>query len=286
MPCSASPRAKRAAQGPTLFDALLPQPPVTLDFYRDIAVLAFQAPAVRADTASGPAPSAVKLEIKRAVYGPEDGGSSADVTARLVALVNRGRNSITAANSEMGGDPAPGQVKQLRVEFTLDGKPGSLTADEGDTLAFPANAGQLAVIRSLGNSSAAHTFVRPPPADADAGSEPIPRDGIVDLTAKLAADGRLQWNVPPGHWIILRLGYTPTGAHNHPAPREGEGLECDKFSKAALDAHWDGFMQKVLDDVGPLAGKTLDASLIDSYEVGGQDWTANFRDGISKTARL
>ncbi len=269
-------------QGPTLFDALLPPPPVTLGFYRDIAVLAFQAPAVRADTASGPAPSAVKLEIKRAVYGPEDGGSSADVTARLVALVNRGRNSITAANSEMGGDPAPGQVKQLRVEFTLDGKPGSLTADEGDTLAFPANAGQLAVIRSLGNSSAARTFVRPPPADADAGSEAIPRDGIVDLTAKLAADGRLRWDVPPGHWIILRLGYTPTGVRNHPAPREGEGLECDKFSRAALDAHWDGFMQKVINDAGPLAGKSLDASLIDSYEVGGQDWSANFRTEFQK----
>jgi hypothetical protein len=65
--------------------------------------------------------------------------------------------------------------------------------------------------------------------------------------------------------------------NNHPAPKDGEGLECDKLSQAALDAHWDGFLQKVLTDVGPLAGKTLRSSLIDSYEIGNQDWTANFR---------
>ena len=33
-----------AVTGPTNFSAVLPQPPTTLDFYRDIAVLAFPAP--------------------------------------------------------------------------------------------------------------------------------------------------------------------------------------------------------------------------------------------------
>ena len=41
-------------------------------------------------------------------------------------------------------------------------------------------------------------------------------------------------------------------------------------------------MQKVINDAGPLAGKSLDASLIDSYEVGGQDWSANFRTEFQK----
>ncbi len=41
-------------------------------------------------------------------------------------------------------------------------------------------------------------------------------------------------------------------------------------------------MQKILDDIGPLAGKTLDSSLIDSYEVGGQNWTENFRAEFKK----
>ncbi|MGH8024748.1 MAG: glycosyl hydrolase, partial [Limisphaerales bacterium] len=106
----------------------------------------------------------------------------------------------------------------------------------------------------------------------------IPLDRIRDLTRKLNHDGRLRWRVPRGKWIILRVGYTPTGVDNHPAPPEGTGLECDKLSKAGLDAHWKGFMQKALDDVGPLAGrgKTLNSSLIDSYETGDQNWTADF----------
>ncbi len=54
------------------------------------------------------------------------------------------------------------------------------------------------------------------------------------------------------------------------------------MSKTALDAHWDGFMQKVFDDIGPLAGTTLTTSLIDSYEVGGQNWTKNFRKEFEK----
>ena len=120
----------------------------------------------------------------------------------------------------------------------------------------------------------------PDAGDSTAGA--IQRRQIVDLTSKLAADGKLNWQVPAGNWVILRVGYTPTGVKNHPAPLEGTGLECDKFSQAALDAHWAGFMQKILDDIGPLAGKTLDSSLIDSYEVGGQNWTKNFRAEFQK----
>ena len=120
-----------------------------------------------------------------------------------------------------------------------------------------------------------------PSADGEA-SGAVQRRDVIDLSSKLTADGKLNWHAPAGEWIILRAGYTPTGVNNHPAAYGGEGLECDKFSKAALDAHWAGFMQKILDDLGPLAGKTLDSSLIDSYEVGGQNWTENFRAEFQK----
>jgi hypothetical protein len=113
------------------------------------------------------------------------------------------------------------------------------------------------------------------PGDTATGA--VQRRDIIDLTSKVDANGRLNWRVPAGDWVILRVGYTPTGMSNHPAPEEGLGLECDKLSKEALDAHWAGFMQKVLDDDGPLDGRTLVGSLIDSYEVGGQNWTKDFR---------
>ena len=116
--------------------------------------------------------------------------------------------------------------------------------------------------------------------DSSAGA--IPRGEVIDLTSNLTADGKLNWQAPAGEWVILRLGYTPTGVNNHPAAYGGEGLECDKFSKTALDAHWNGFMQKVLDDIGPLGGKALNCSLIDSYEVGGQNWNQDFRAEFQK----
>jgi hypothetical protein len=105
---------------------------------------------------------------------------------------------------------------------------------------------------------------------------------IVDLTSNLDANGVLTWDAPAGDWSILRIGYTPTGAKNKAAPAEGLGLEVDKLSREALDVHWNGMMAKVIADVGPLAGKVLNNALIDSYEVGDQNWTPKFREEFLK----
>jgi len=105
---------------------------------------------------------------------------------------------------------------------------------------------------------------------------------FVDLTEKMDENGKLIWDVPLGEWTILRIGHVPTGKNNHPAPPEGDGLEVDKLSREALDAHWDGIMAKVIADAGPLAGKVLNNALIDSYEVGSQNWTAKMREEFQK----
>ena len=41
---------------------------------------------------------------------------------------------------------------------------------------------------------------------------------IVDLTSKMAADGKLTWDVPAGDWTILRIGYTPNDLKATSAP--------------------------------------------------------------------
>ncbi len=105
----------------------------------------------------------------------------------------------------------------------------------------------------------------------------IARGSIVDVTGWMEG-GRLRWDVPAGEWTVLRIGYTPTGAVNAPAPESGRGLEVDKFSREALDAHWDGMMGPVLADLGRGGGSGLNNALIDSYEVGAQNWTAKFRE--------
>ena len=106
----------------------------------------------------------------------------------------------------------------------------------------------------------------------------IPQTGVVNLTDKLTADGRLVWDVPAGDWTILRLGYTPTGANNVHSPLSGQGLECDKLSAEAFDAHWAGAIEPILQKLGPLAGRGLKNCVIDSYEVGWQNWTPKMRE--------
>jgi hypothetical protein len=115
----------------------------------------------------------------------------------------------------------------------------------------------------------------PEPLPAD---KTIPRGGVRELTAQMTKDGRLVWDVPPGKWSVVRFGHTPTGKDNHPAPLDGRGLECDKLNPKAADAMFEGLMGKLVADSKPLAGKTLVATHIDSWEVGSQNWTPAFRE--------
>ena len=59
----------------------------------------------------------------------------------------------------------------------------------------------------------------------------VPREAVLDLTAKLDADGHLNWRAPAGHWIIERIGHTTTGSGTRPPVAGGNGLECDKLSR-------------------------------------------------------
>jgi hypothetical protein len=83
----------------------------------------------------------------------------------------------------------------------------------------------------------------------------IPREKIVDVTAKMDAAGKLTWDPPAGKWLVIRFGHTTTGWGNMPAPESGRGLECDKFSKEAAAAHYNGLMGKLIADNKPLAGQ-------------------------------
>ena len=104
---------------------------------------------------------------------------------------------------------------------------------------------------------------------------------IIDLTDKLTAEGGLTWDVPAGHWTILRFGRTTTGANTRPAPVPGLGLECDKLDAAAFDAHYDAFVGALLREIGPRRtdGRSGWTTLhIDSWEMGAQNWTGAFRE--------
>jgi hypothetical protein len=108
----------------------------------------------------------------------------------------------------------------------------------------------------------------------------IPKGSIQDITSYLRADGTLTWDVPAGNWTILRLGLRNNGAVTRPAPQPGLGFECDKMDTAAFNAHFEAFMGKLLQKVGPLNPASSGGWKmihIDSWEMGAQNWSANFR---------
>lgn len=110
----------------------------------------------------------------------------------------------------------------------------------------------------------------------------VDKDSIIDLSSKMQEDGTLNTTLPEGKWMVMRFGMTSTGAVNSPASKWGKGLECDKFSREAYKIHWDQFCQRVIDESQADAPNALQYIEIDSYEMGGQNWTDGFASIFEK----
>ena len=112
-----------------------------------------------------------------------------------------------------------------------------------------------------------------PAADAAGAIDP---ERVIDISRHMKPDGALSWQAPAGRWTILRIGHTPTGRMQNASSDAGLGLEIDKFSAEAMEFHFDKYFGSLYDAFKPLTAKGLVGALIDSYEVGMQNWTPAF----------
>jgi hypothetical protein len=117
--------------------------------------------------------------------------------------------------------------------------------------------------------SAAYEKVSPDAVDA------INSAGVIDLTNKLDAEGRLRWTAPAGNWNVIRFGYSLLGKTNHPATTEGTGLEVDKLDSVAISHYFRTYLDKYKNAAGGLMGDKggLKYLVTDSWEAGPQNWT-------------
>lgn len=313
--------SEKQVHGPVAFHEALPQPPMKLNTYHDIAVLAFRSPVGEAVQDFSPK---VTTSVAQADVGTLIDGK--DNTAVVFPPPTPGAPQFIQfefarpyAARQLTLKPGPG-YPMYECHGTLEASDDGRTfrtvttfvmpeSSEKQTITFaPVSAlfyrvvftriysamKQLSIAGveltpklGIDNFSGKAFYNRggnykPAGNTAFTPDEVVQHADLLDLTGRLGADGKFNWDVPAGDWTILRVGYTPTGRTNHPAPKEGTGLECDKLSRKAVEAHWAGMMAPLIKELGPLAGKTLNNVLIDSYEVGSQNWTPEFRGEFQK----
>jgi hypothetical protein len=102
---------------------------------------------------------------------------------------------------------------------------------------------------------------------------PIPPEHVVDLTANLTPDGRLEWDVPPGRWTIVRTGHRMTGSRLMIAPPEADGLSVDWLASKPVDVQFENLGRIFLEEAQPHVGTTLRYFSDDSFEDGFPNWT-------------
>lgn len=110
-------------------------------------------------------------------------------------------------------------------------------------------------------------------------SQEIPDEACVQLNEVrrlTLTDGSLTAKLPEGEWRILRMGHTSTG-HVNATAGGGKGLECDKFSVAAVRKQFDDWFAQVFEKTTPkVAREVLKYMHVDSWECGSQNWSATF----------
>lgn len=78
-----------------------------------------------------------ELRVLQAEYRPVNGRAGRNVTSRLQGMVRNNRLDITVDNKTMGGDPAPGESKQLYIAYEYRGRRNSQTVGENGRLNIP-----------------------------------------------------------------------------------------------------------------------------------------------------
>jgi hypothetical protein len=155
----------------------------------------------------------------------------------------------------------------------------------GAALAGSAGSGRAPILHLAFKTASLETGFSMPPSDrvmrnapSVAGEGDAKLGDVVDLTSHIDKDGNFQWTFPSGSWEVLRIGYTDTPKHLTDAEGRTQGLPLDAMSAAAFDHYWHDAVMPLLTAAHPYIGTSLRALVTDSWEAGGTNWTAGFRE--------
>lgn len=297
----------------------MPQPAEREGFYRDIATLAY--PSLPDEIADATAPVTIRssdptLDLQAISDGNLITSSSLDpgtaatgwvqfsyarpVSVKHVRIVNiKERDAEFSLESSDDGVvffPVATLVKNRlqRAEWEIEAALTPVTAQHFRVVSSRrAELGEITLLQQAripqlaSQSGLAHVpGADMPPLRAPAQSAMIDPDQIIDLSARVGADGTIRTRLAPGYWTVLRFGYTSTGSRNVVASPEGMGLEVDKFDAVAFGRHYDAFIAPTIARTRSVAPTALTGVMIDSYEVGGQNWTAGYEKRFAQAQEI
>ena len=99
-------------------------------------------------------------------------------------------------------------------------------------------------------------------------------ESYVDLTSHLTAEGRLEWDMPEGRWLIGLFKTVPGGLVD-----KGNGPELDPASAEAVDFHLNYMFDRMDARLSQYYGSTFESMATDSWEytrnrAGGRYWSS------------
>jgi hypothetical protein len=283
-------------RGPQKFSGRLPRP---VGDFQEVAVLAFPAPEGDADSIASiggkvsKQPGVVIIELPQSFTARSLTVSPyqrVNVTAELEASDDgrtfRPIRRFGIDRHNLGVEVGPVPLAPVTVAFpTTTARVFRLKLSASENIGEVQLSG-AARVDSLAEKSLGKVFQDPLPpfdfytwpqqAEPDGSDRVIAAAAVQDISQHLRADGSLDWDVPPGDWIVQRVGMVPTGTKNSPASPEATGLEVDKMNRRALKSHFDAYVGELLARIPAAERKSWKHVVADSYERGPQNWTDGF----------
>lgn len=280
--------------GPQHFEGKLPAPEGP---FQDVAVLAFPAP--QGEDILAPEKARTPRRVDFACDAPFTARSitvvpvkAVNVTAELLASDDgkdyRTVKTFTVDRHNVNINVGPVPLAPVTAAFPVVTARYFRLAFSGPCEVGEVRLSPAARVESHAEKSLQKMFQDPlppfdfyswaPQAEPELPGLAVVPETMLNLSAMMAADGTLTWDVPEGDWVILRAVMTPTGTKNSPSPEEATGLEVDKMNRAALKVHFDAYIGDLLSRLTPEERKALKHVVADSYEMGPQNWTDGFAD--------
>lgn len=108
----------------------------------------------------------------------------------------------------------------------------------------------------------------------------IKKEEIIDLS-KNYKDGLLTWNAPAGNWVVVRYGWTATGARTSTTSDGWSGLSLDHLDPNAFSVFSKDIIEPLI-YAAKEAGNSLRFLQTDSWEMGNVGWSNDFKASFKK----